>query len=146
MVGATPAEPAAALGASGAARRDSASLRFAVLGLGVVLVTAALLLVAYELAAARVPQHRAALEKLIRHQTGLEVRFRSLAVHWGWYGPEAVFRDVELSEPGERIVWLRAPRLAVPSDPLSVRRTRYPQHLRSRLRATPVGRLRRSMT
>jgi uncharacterized protein YhdP len=116
VVGATPAEPAAALGASGAARRDSASLRFAVLGLGVVLVTAALLLVAYELAAARVPQHRAALEKLIRHQTGLEVRFRSLAVHWGWYGPEAVFRDVELSEPGERIVWLRAPRLAVGLD------------------------------
>jgi uncharacterized protein YhdP len=120
VVGATPAEPAAALGAGGAAapaaRRDSAHLRFAVLGLGVVLVTAALLLVAYELAAARVPEHRAALEKLIRHQTGLEVRFRSLAVHWGWYGPEAVFRDVELSEPGERIVWLRAPRLAVGLD------------------------------
>jgi uncharacterized protein YhdP len=87
-----------------------------VLGIGGVLTLAALLLVAYELATARVPQHRAALEKLIRHQTGLEVRFRSLAVRWGWYGPEAVFQDVELGEPDQRIVWLRAPRLAVGLD------------------------------
>jgi uncharacterized protein YhdP len=87
-----------------------------VLGLGGVLVLGALLLVAYELAAARVPQHRAALEMLIRHQTGLEVRFRSLAVRWGWYGPEAVFQDVELGEPGQRTVSLRAPRLSVALD------------------------------
>jgi len=86
------------------------------LGLGGVIILGALLLVAYELAAARVPQHRAALEKLIRHQTGLEVRFGSLAVRWGWYGPEAVFHDVELGEPGESVVWLRAPRLSVALD------------------------------
>ena len=120
MVGATPAEAAAALGANSAAasaaRGAHAHLRLALLGLGGVLILAALLLVAYGLAAARVPQHRAALETLIHHQTGLEVRFRSLAVHWGWYGPEAVFRDVELSEPNQPIVWLRAPRLSVGLD------------------------------
>ena len=120
MVGATPEEaaaaPAAGRTAGPAARGAPAHPRLAVLGLGGVLILAALLLVAYELATARVPQHRAALEKLIRHQTGLEVRFRSLAVRWGWYGPEAVFQDVELGEPGQRIVWLRAPRLAVGLD------------------------------
>jgi uncharacterized protein YhdP len=119
-MGATPAGAAAAPGAAGgagpAARGRPPTLRLVMLGLGGVLILGALLLVAYELAAARVPQHRAALEKLIRHQTGLEVRFRSLAVRWGWYGPEAVFQDVELGEPGQRIVWLRAPRLSVALD------------------------------
>jgi uncharacterized protein YhdP len=120
VVAATPAEACAALGAGDAAglvrRGRSAHLRLAVLGLGSVLILGALLLVAYELATARVPQHRAALEKLIRHQTGLEVRFRSLAVRWGWYGPEAVFQDVELGEPGHQGVLLRAPRLSVGLD------------------------------
>jgi len=120
VVGTTPAEAAAGPGAAGAAspaaRARPPHLRLGLLGLGGVLILGALLLVAYELAAARVPQHRAALEKLIRHQTGLEVRFRSLAVRWGWYGPEAVFQDVELGEPGQRIVWLRAPRLSVALD------------------------------
>jgi uncharacterized protein YhdP len=104
-------------GATGlTARRAPARLRLAALGLGALLILAALLLVGYELAVARVPQHRAALEALIRHQTGLEVRFRGLAVRWGWYGPEAVFQDVELGEPGQTIVWLRAPRLSVGLD------------------------------
>ena len=88
MVGATPAEAAAGPGAAGAAgpaaRARPPHLRLVVLGLGGVLILGALLLVAYELAAARALQHRAALEKLIRHQTGLEVRFRSLTVRWGW--------------------------------------------------------------
>jgi len=120
VVGATPAEAAAerpAGGAAGTAARGApVHLRVALFILAGALCVAALLLVAYELAAARVPQHRAALEELIRHQTGLEVRFRSLAVRWGWYGPEAVFQDVELGEPGQRIVWLRAPRLSVGLD------------------------------
>jgi uncharacterized protein YhdP len=120
VVGATPAEAAAARPAGGAAgtatRGGPAHLRVALFILAGALCVAALLLIAYELAAARVPQHRAALEELIRHQTGLEVRFRSLAVRWGWYDPEAVFQDVELGEPGETIVWLRAPRLSVALD------------------------------
>jgi uncharacterized protein YhdP len=120
VVGASPAEAAAAPpagGAAGAAARGApAHLRAARLALGGALVLALLLLVAYELAAARVPQHRAALEELIRHQTGLEVRFRSLAVRWGWYGPEAVFEDVELGEPGRAGVLLRAPRLSIGLD------------------------------
>ena len=120
MVSATPAEAAAAPGAAGAAgsaaRLAAAQLRLTVLGLAGVLITAMLLFLAFELAAARVPEHRAALEKLIRYQTGLEVRFTSLAVRWGWYGPEAVFQDVELGEPGHQNVLLRAPRLAVGLD------------------------------
>ncbi|HYX73615.1 MAG TPA: DUF3971 domain-containing protein [Steroidobacteraceae bacterium] len=74
------------------------------------------LLAAYELAAARVPQHRAALEELIRYQTGLEVRFGGLRVRWGWYGPEALFEDVELGESPGRGMLLRAPRLIVSLD------------------------------
>lgn len=76
----------------------------------------ATLLVAYELAQARVPQHRAALEKLVRAQTGLDVRFNELGLRWGWYGPEAVFRRVELGEPGHSSVLLRAPQLIVGFD------------------------------
>lgn len=71
------------------------------------------LVVAYELALARVPEHRAALERLVRAQTGLDVRFNELSLRWGWYGPEAVFRRVELGEPGRANVLLRAPQLVV---------------------------------
>ena len=55
------------------------------------------------------PQHRAALERLVRAQTGLDVRFNELGLRLGWYGPEAVFRRVELGEPGASNVLLRAP-------------------------------------
>jgi len=119
-VGATPAEPAAAQPAGGAggtaARSAAAPLRTALLALGGSFALLTLLLLAYGLATARVPQHRAALEELIRHQTGLEVRFNSLAVRWGWYGPEALFQDVELGEPGARTPLLRAQRLIVALD------------------------------
>jgi uncharacterized protein YhdP len=62
-----------------------------------------------------VPQHRAALENLIRHETGLEMRFAELSLRWGWHGPEAVFHGVELGEPGGEVL-LRAPRLSVGLD------------------------------
>jgi len=120
VVGATPAEPAAAQpagDAGGSATRAAlAQVRFALLGFGGALLLVALLLVSYELAAARVPQQRAALEELIRHQTGLEVRFNTLLLRWGWYGPEAVFQDVELGEPQGAGLLLRAPRLIVGLD------------------------------
>ena len=73
-------------------------------------------LLAYELAVARVPQHRAALERLVRAQTGLDIRFDELGLRWGWYGPEAVFRRVELGKPGRSTVLLRAPELVVGFD------------------------------
>ena len=119
-MGATPAEPAAAQPAGGAggtaARSAAAPLRTALLALGGSFALLTLLLLAYGLATARVPQHRAALEELIRHQTGLEVRFNSLAVRWGWYGPEALFQDVELGEPAGRTPLLRAQRMIVALD------------------------------
>ena len=77
---------------------------------------AATLLVTYELALARMPEHRAALERLVRAQTGLDVRFNELGFRWGWYGPEAVFQRVELAEPGNASVVLRAPQLTVGFD------------------------------
>jgi len=63
-----------------------------------------------------VPQHRAALEELIRQQTGLNVSFSELGVRWGWYGPEAVFHGVVLAEPAGRGALLRAPQLIVGLD------------------------------
>ena len=83
--------------------------------LGAVIFLGSVLL-AYELAIARVPQHRAALERLVRAQTGLDIRFDELGLRWGWYGPEAVFRGVELGEPGRSTVLLRAPELVVGFD------------------------------
>ena len=71
---------------------------------------------AYELALARVPQHRARLERLVRAHTGLDVRFNELNLRWGWYGPEAVFHRVELGEPGRSNVLVRAPQLIVGFD------------------------------
>ena len=116
-VAATPAEPApgpaaAAAGAAGMPRAPQLALLIA----GSLLVVVALVWIGYEVAAARVPQHRAALEELIRHETGLEVTFNELALRWGWYGPEAVFRGVELGEPGGRGTRLRAVRLIVGLD------------------------------
>jgi uncharacterized protein YhdP len=75
-----------------------------------------IVLLAYELAAARVPQHRASLERLVRAQTGLNIHFDELGLRWGWYGPEAVFRRVELGEPDHSTVRLRAPELVVGFD------------------------------
>lgn len=71
---------------------------------------------AYELALAKVPQHRARLERLVRAHTGLDVRFNELNLRWGWYGPEAVFHRVELGEPGHSDVLVRAPQLIVGFD------------------------------
>jgi uncharacterized protein YhdP len=82
-------------------------------GLGALVVT---LFITYELALARMPQQRAALERLVRSHTGLDVRFNELSFRWGWYGPEAVFRRVELAEPGNANVVLRAPQLTVGFD------------------------------
>src|SRR5579863_2609064 len=92
-------------------------LRLALVTLGSVLALLLAAVLAYQLVAARVPQQRAALEQLIRHETGLEVRFSELSVRWGWHGPEAVFHNVELGEPGAGSALLRAPRLIVGLDP-----------------------------
>jgi uncharacterized protein YhdP len=82
-----------------------------------------IVLLAYELAVARVPEHRAALERLVRAQTGLDIRFDELGLRWGWYGPEAVFRHVELGEPGRSTVLLRAPELIAGFDVWQTMRT-----------------------
>src|SRR5437899_84468 len=112
----TPAVPAAAPPAAGGGVPPARSrLRIAALALGSALILLALTWIAGELAAARVPQHRAALEDLIRHQTGLDVSFSELSVSWGWYGPEAVFHSVELGEPAGGAL-LRATRLTVALD------------------------------
>jgi len=116
----TPAEPAAgpvALAAGGGGARPARTgLRWAAWVLGGATILGAVVLIACELAAARVPQHRAALEELIRQQTGLNVSFSELSVGWGWYGPEVVFHSVVLGEPGGRGALLRAPQLIVGLD------------------------------
>src|SRR6202045_3751053 len=116
----TPAEPAAgpvALAAGGAGVRPARpGVRWVAWVLGGATILAAVVLIACELAAARVPQHRAALEELIRQQTGLNVSFSELSVRWGWYGPEVVFHGVVLGEPGGRGALLRAPQLIVGLD------------------------------
>lgn len=74
------------------------------------------MVLAYQLTAASIPEHRAALERLVRTHTGLDLRFEELGLRWGWYGPEAVFSQVELGEPGRDKVLLRAPELIVGFD------------------------------
>ena len=96
--------------------RSAGWARVTLIGLASAAALFLVVLLAYQLALARVPQHRAALERLLRAQTGLDVRFSALGVRWGWYGPEAVFRNVELGEPGGSNVLLRAPELTVGFD------------------------------
>lgn len=91
-------------------------LRVAALVAAGAVVFFGIVLLAYELAVARVPRHRAALERLVRAQTGLDIRFDELGLRWGWYGPEAVFRRVDLGEPRRSAVLLRAPELVVGFD------------------------------
>ncbi|HKZ74599.1 MAG TPA: hypothetical protein VJ011_11075, partial [Steroidobacteraceae bacterium] len=88
-------------------------LRAAAIGAVVTALAGGTVLTAWQLALARVPKHRATLERLVRGHTGLDVRFNELGLRWGWYGPEAVFRDVELGEPGRTGSLLRAPELTV---------------------------------
>ena len=100
--------------------RHERSLRYlggAVLASFAVALVAGFMILAYQLTAARVPEHRAALEHLVRAQTGLDLRFEELSLRWGWYGPEAVaFSLVELGEPGRANALLRAPELVVAFD------------------------------
>jgi hypothetical protein len=78
---------------------------------------AALLVVAFtRVVAARVPEQRATLEKLIAQHTGLEVRFDNVHFAWGFDGTSAVFTQVELSEPKQRRLHVRAPELRVELD------------------------------
>lgn len=113
-------------------------LRMALLGTLGVGAVFALILFAYELARARVPQHRAALERLVRAQTGLDVRFTELGLRWGWYGPEAVFRHVELDEPGNSEALLRAPELVVGFDAWRTLRNGHPEAGRIELVAPEI--------
>ena len=62
-------------------------------------------------ALARVPQQRAAVERLLRAQTGLDVSYGRLVVRLGFYGPEAEFSDLEMRRPGTDAPLLRAPRM-----------------------------------
>src|SRR5262249_26094407 len=97
-------------------REPATPVRVALLAICGVALLATAALCAYALALARVPEHRATLETLVHAETGLDARFTELRVRWGWYGPEAVFRSVELREPGERRPLLTAPELVLGVD------------------------------
>src|SRR5690349_6141346 len=66
--------------------------------------------------AARVPEQRATLEKLITDRTGLAVRFENVHFAWGLNGTSAVFTRVELTDPKAGRVRVVAPELRVEFD------------------------------
>ncbi|HEU5136408.1 MAG TPA: hypothetical protein VFU13_14760 [Steroidobacteraceae bacterium] len=66
--------------------------------------------------AARVPEQRATLEKLIADRTGLEVRFDNVHFAWTLDGTSAVFERVELTDPARGRVRVVAPELRVEFD------------------------------
>lgn len=69
-----------------------------------------------EVIAARVPEQRATLEKLITDRTGLAVRFDNVHFAWGIDGTSAVFERVELTDPARGRVRVVAPELRVEFD------------------------------
>lgn len=66
--------------------------------------------------AARVPEQRATLEKLITDRTGLAVRFDNVHFAWTLDGTSAVFERVELTDPARGRVRVVAPELRVEFD------------------------------
>lgn len=66
--------------------------------------------------AARVPEQRATLEKLITDRTGLEVRFDNVRFAWDLDGTSAVFTHVELTDPERGRMHVLAPELRVEFD------------------------------
>jgi uncharacterized protein YhdP len=66
--------------------------------------------------AARVPQQRATLEKLITERTGLAVKFDNVHFAWGLDGTSAVFERVQLTDPERGRVRVVAPELRVEFD------------------------------
>ena len=66
--------------------------------------------------AARVPEQRANLEKLITDRTGLAVRFDNVHFAWNLDGMSAVFERVELTDPKQGRVRVIAPALSVEFD------------------------------
>ncbi|HMD58718.1 MAG TPA: DUF3971 domain-containing protein, partial [Steroidobacteraceae bacterium] len=133
---AAPASPAAAHGASTRARRPE--WRALLLALGSILGLVTVVWLGYELALARLPEHRAALERLVRDETHLDLHFSELGLRWGWYGPEAVFRDVELGAPAEDELQVRAPELVVGLDLWRMLRSGQPEAGRITLVAPDV--------
>jgi uncharacterized protein YhdP len=131
-----PASLAAAGGADARAWRPD--WRTLALALGCVFSLFAVVWLAYELAVARLPEHRAALESLVRDETHLDLHFSELALRWGWYGPEAVFSEVELGEPGSGALLVRAPQLVVGLDLWRMLRSGRPEAGRITLVAPDV--------
>jgi hypothetical protein len=105
---------------------------------GTLLTLLVMVWLVYELAAERLPRHRAALESLVRDQTHLDLRFAQLRLRWGWYGPEAVLSDVELGEPIAGPVVVRAPQLVVGLDAWRLLRGGEPQSERIALTAPDI--------
>lgn len=66
--------------------------------------------------AARIPEQRATLEKLIADRTGLDVRFDNVRFAWDLDGTSAVFTRVELTDPKRGRVHVLAPELRVEFD------------------------------
>jgi uncharacterized protein YhdP len=123
----TRAEPAAGPASLAAARARRPEWRWLAVTLGCMFSLVSIVWLVYELAVARLPEHRAALEALVRDETHLDLRFSRLRLRWGWYGPECVFRDVELGEPARGAFLVRAPELVVGLDLWRMLRTGQPE-------------------
>ncbi len=80
------------------------------------LLIGTLALVFTRLIAARVPEQRATLEKLITDRTGLAVRFENVHFAWNLSGTSAVFTRVELNDQQAGRVRVVAPELRVEFD------------------------------
>ncbi len=76
----------------------------------------ALVMVFTRVIAARIPEQRATLEKLITDRTGLAVRFDNVHFAWDLDGMNAVFTRVELTDPKAGRVRVMAPELRVEFD------------------------------
>jgi uncharacterized protein YhdP len=80
------------------------------------IVTLAVVAMFAKIVIARVPQQRAAIEQALRQHTGLDIRFASMHVGWGFRGAQAELSDVRIADPQAARFRATAPLVRVTFD------------------------------
>lgn len=94
----------------------SKPLKYCLVTLATLAVVVGLLIGAFQIAVARVPQYRVQLQGWVSEKTGLAIEFRKLGARLRLYGPELVFDDAVVRTPDRTRVLATARRGSVGFD------------------------------
>lgn len=94
----------------------SKPLKYCLITLAALMLVAGLLIGAFQLAVARVPEYRVQLQNWVSDKAGLAIEFRRLSARLRLYGPELVFNDAVVRTPDRTRVLATARRGSVGFD------------------------------